>query len=150
MTFATSPIVNCGGFSSAGRDLIRRSTLRFALSLSGCSTNCRLKYSAHLFGSVTVTSLKVTEVLSSFFPGFESDLTVTHSLLISVPMLQHFRWSSHFFLLCSCTNRLTSTVKSLILGSVGLVRRRSSRSFANPAASAGKFGLISGIRPAGI
>lgn len=91
--------------------------------------------------------LAKSEVLSSFIPGFEGTSTVTHRSLTSVPIVQHFRWSSYFFLLCSCTIRMSSTVNSLILGSLGLERRASSRSFASPVASAGKFGIISGIRP---
>lgn len=62
--FKNSPIINWGGASSAGKDVIRRSTLRL--------TNCRLNYSAHLFRSVTAMLLKVIEVLSSLFLGFES------------------------------------------------------------------------------
>lgn len=73
------------------RYLIRSTGLGFALSHSGCSTNWLMKPPAHLFGSVTVMSLNV------LFPGFESGFNVIHSLLISVLMLQNFRWSSQFF-----------------------------------------------------
>lgn len=68
------------------------SSLRFVLSLIRCSTNSQIK-----------TFLNMNAVLSSgpFSPGFNSDLTVTHHLLISLSKLHHFRLSSHFFRLCA-------------------------------------------------
>lgn len=56
------------------------------------------KFSAKI-SSAPVMPLKVTEVLLSFFPGLESKLIITHSLFISVLLLQHLKWSRHFFLL---------------------------------------------------
>lgn len=69
-------------------------------------------------------------VLIVFFQGFKDD----HPQLTF--MSQHFKWSSHFI--------PPSTVNSLILGSLGLERRWSLGSFDS---SAGKIGLILGIRP---
>ncbi|XP_075159492.1 uncharacterized protein LOC142232728 [Haematobia irritans] len=91
MTLVTSDAVKCG-VSSARRPRMRRVALLFALSLSGCSANCRLKYLAHLFGSVTVTSPKVTEIPSSLVAGFERALTVGHNL--PVPVLKLYCFSS--------------------------------------------------------
>lgn len=112
-----SAIVNCGGVSSTGRDLIRRCTLRFALSHSECSTHCRLKYLAHLIRSVTATPLKVTDVIRFLrvrerFKCY-SLLTYIGSNVVELQMPQ-----SHFPLML-LTNRLNCTVNSLILGSVG-------------------------------
>lgn len=42
----------------------------------------------YLFGPITVIGLKVTAGLSSLFPGFESDFIVSHSLHISLTVLQ--------------------------------------------------------------
>lgn len=61
--------------SSAGRDVIRRSILCFVLSLPVCSTNWQSTFSNYVVKSDCPT-----------IPGFESVLTVTHSLLVSVTM----------------------------------------------------------------
>lgn len=83
MTFAASPIVNCGGAFSTGRDLTIRSSLRpIALGVLN-------KLSVEIFGTplVVVTSLKVTEVPSCFFQGSSSIKDHHAHLLISLPLL---------------------------------------------------------------
>ena len=128
-----------------------QTVLRLAFEVvGGCGVNCWLNSFAHLHSSHTSSLLKLTGWLSGPCGCPLSMLMVFHSFLAPFPRLISCRNSLHLAILMVCTALEISQFSLWIWGSPGKITLRRSHLSDRIAASCGKKGYTSWMRPAGI